>query len=64
MGRHALIEREKRRAEFSAGQFERRAELKRIIAAPSTEPDARARAVRRLAALPRTPVRPGGASAT
>ncbi|WP_184956813.1 30S ribosomal protein S14 [Paractinoplanes abujensis] len=41
------------RAELSARHFERRAELKRAIAAPATDPDARAEAVRRLAALPR-----------
>jgi small subunit ribosomal protein S14 len=53
MARRALIEREKRRADISARLFNRRYELKQIIAAPATDPDARADAVRRLAALPR-----------
>ncbi|MBU2668010.1 30S ribosomal protein S14 [Actinoplanes bogorensis] len=53
MARRALIEREKRRAELSARLFGRRAELKRAIAAPSTDPAERADAVRRLAAMPR-----------
>ncbi len=53
MARRALIEREKRRSELAGRYFDRRAELKRVIAAPATEPDERAEAVRRLAALPR-----------
>lgn len=53
MARRALVEREKRRAELSTRLFERRAELKRLISAPATEPDVRADAVRRLGALPR-----------
>ena len=53
MARRALIEREKRRAALSARLFARRAELKRVISAPDTEPGARAEAVRRLARLPR-----------
>ncbi|MCO8273760.1 30S ribosomal protein S14 [Actinoplanes sp. TRM 88003] len=51
MARRALIEREKRRAELSTRLFDRRAELKRTIA--TGDPDDRAEAVRRLAALPR-----------
>lgn len=53
MARRALMEREKRRAELGARLFERRAELKRIISAPSSGAEERADAVRRLAALPR-----------
>jgi small subunit ribosomal protein S14 len=59
MARRALIEREKRRTELAGRYFDRRADLKQVIAAPATEPDARTEAVRRLAALPRdsSPVR-------
>ncbi|MDY7085039.1 MAG: 30S ribosomal protein S14 [Actinomycetota bacterium] len=53
MARQALIEREKRRASLTARHFERRAELKRLIAAPATPPEERADAVRQLASLPR-----------
>ncbi|WP_067501137.1 30S ribosomal protein S14 [Actinoplanes sp. TFC3] len=53
MTRRALIEREKRRAVLSERHFERRAELKRLIAAPATTSGNRVYAVRRLAALPR-----------
>jgi small subunit ribosomal protein S14 len=53
MARRAMIEREKRRAALSARLFERRAELKRVISAPDTEPEMRAEAVRQLARLPR-----------
>ncbi|GID29783.1 30S ribosomal protein S14 [Paractinoplanes brasiliensis] len=53
MARRALIEREKRRASLTARHFERRAELKRLIAAPATSPEERADAVRQLASLPR-----------
>ena len=53
MARRALVEREKRRAELSTRHIERRAQLKRIISASGTDPDARADAVRRLTALPR-----------
>jgi small subunit ribosomal protein S14 len=59
MARRSLTERERRRAALVARHARQRADLKRVIAAPDTDPEVRADAVRRLAALPRdsSPVR-------
>ncbi|MGI5149639.1 30S ribosomal protein S14 [Plantactinospora sp. CA-294935] len=59
MARRSLVNRQARRADLVLRYAEPRAELKRIIAAPQTEPAVRADAVRRLSALPRdsSPVR-------
>jgi small subunit ribosomal protein S14 len=53
MARRALTEREKRRTALVARHAGARAELKKLIAAPGTEPQDRADAVRGLARLPR-----------
>lgn len=53
MARRSLTEREKRRTDLVTRHAETRAELKKLISAPGTEPLDRADAVRRLAALPR-----------
>jgi small subunit ribosomal protein S14 len=59
MARKSLSNRQERRAELVARHADRRAELKRIIAHPDTDPADREQAVRRLARLPRdsSPVR-------
>ncbi|MDQ7909945.1 30S ribosomal protein S14 [Phytohabitans sp. ZYX-F-186] len=59
MARRSLSERDKRRAVLVERYADRRADLKRLISAPGTDPDTRADAVRQLAALPRdsSPVR-------
>ncbi len=59
MARKSLINRQARRTELVARHAERRAELKRTIAHPSTNPADRDEAVRGLARLPRdsSPVR-------
>ena len=59
MAKLSLTEREKRRTELAARYRDRRRELKQLIAAPGTDGDVRADAVRRLARLPRdsSPVR-------
>ncbi|MCW6003378.1 30S ribosomal protein S14 [Micromonospora sp. CPCC 205371] len=59
MARRSLIERDERRAILVSQYAEQRAALKRLITAPDSDPDTRADAVRRLAALPRdsSPVR-------
>lgn len=53
MATKAKIAANERRKVIVARQAERRAELKRVIAHPSTDPDARAAAVTALAKLPR-----------
>jgi small subunit ribosomal protein S14 len=53
MATKAKIAKNEQRKVIVARYAERRAELKRIIAQPSTEPDARAAAVSALAKLPR-----------
>ncbi|MDG4793262.1 30S ribosomal protein S14 [Micromonospora sp. WMMD1082] len=53
MARKSLNNRQARRADLVARHAERRAELKRIIAHPGTDPADRDDAVRRLARLPR-----------
>ncbi|WP_328471471.1 30S ribosomal protein S14 [Actinoplanes sp. NBC_00393] len=53
MARRSLTEREKRRTELAGHYADRRAELKRLISAPGTDPGVRADAVRRLSSLPR-----------
>ncbi|TDB73130.1 30S ribosomal protein S14 [Micromonospora sp. KC723] len=59
MARKSLGNRQARRAELVARHAERRAELKRVIAHPDTDPAVRDDAGRRLARLPRdsNPVR-------
>ncbi|GIJ11412.1 30S ribosomal protein S14 [Micromonospora andamanensis] len=59
MARKSLSNRQARRAELVARHADRRAELKRVIAHPDTDPADRAEAVRGLARLPRdsSPVR-------
>ncbi|HET9518669.1 MAG TPA: 30S ribosomal protein S14 [Actinoplanes sp.] len=59
MAKLSLSEREKRRAALVARHAAQRAELKRLISAPGTDPETRAAAVRRLSTLPRdsSPVR-------
>ncbi|MEV4809785.1 30S ribosomal protein S14 [Micromonospora avicenniae] len=59
MARSSLVNRQARRAELVARHADRRAELKRAIAHPDTDPAVRDEAVRRLARLPRdsSPVR-------
>jgi small subunit ribosomal protein S14 len=53
MAKLSLTEREKRRAMLATRYADRRADIKRLIAAPGADPQARADAVRRLASLPR-----------
>jgi small subunit ribosomal protein S14 len=53
MARAALTQREHRRDALVTRHADRRIELKRAVAAPSTDPQARLEAVRSLAALPR-----------
>ncbi|MEU4689611.1 30S ribosomal protein S14 [Actinoplanes sp. NPDC023714] len=53
MARRGLIEREQRRAALVDRYAERRAGLKKTIAAPATGPAEREAAVRRLSTLPR-----------
>ncbi|HWS39239.1 MAG TPA: 30S ribosomal protein S14 [Actinoplanes sp.] len=53
MARRSLTEREKRRVRLTARYADRRAALKTVIAAPGTEPETRAAAVRELSTLPR-----------
>ncbi|MEU5562566.1 30S ribosomal protein S14 [Micromonospora musae] len=59
MARDGLVNRQGRRAELVARHADHRAELKRLIAHPDTDPVVRGEAVRRLARLPRdsSPVR-------
>ncbi|SIR20111.1 30S ribosomal protein S14 [Micromonospora avicenniae] len=59
MARDGLVNRQARREELVARHAERRAELKRAIAHPDTDPAVRDDSVRRLARLPRdsSPVR-------
>jgi small subunit ribosomal protein S14 len=59
MAKLSLTEREKRRTALAARYRDRRADLKKLIAAPGTDAEVRAGAVRRLASLPRdsSPVR-------
>ncbi|MGQ5265186.1 30S ribosomal protein S14 [Micromonospora sp. ZYX-F-536] len=59
MAKKSLVNRQTRREELVARHAERRAELKRMVAHPDTDPDVRAEAVRRLSRLPRdsSPVR-------
>ncbi|MEV4714717.1 30S ribosomal protein S14 [Micromonospora sp. NPDC049374] len=59
MARKSLVNRQARREELVARHAETRAELKRLIAHPDTDPDVRVNAVRRLGRLPRdsSPVR-------
>ncbi|WP_433531139.1 30S ribosomal protein S14 [Micromonospora sp. CA-263727] len=59
MARKSLSNRQARRTELVARHAERRADLKRTIAHPDTEPAERDEAVRQLARLPRdsSPVR-------
>ncbi|MET7749179.1 30S ribosomal protein S14 [Micromonospora sp. NPDC005367] len=59
MARDGLVNRQARREELVARHADRRAELKRSIAHPDTDPAVRDEAVRRLARLPRdsSPVR-------
>ncbi|MBQ1076174.1 30S ribosomal protein S14 [Micromonospora sp. C31] len=59
MARKSLVNRQARRAELVARHAGTRAELKRAVAHPDTEPGVRAEAVRRLGRLPRdaSPVR-------
>ncbi|MEU4778785.1 30S ribosomal protein S14 [Micromonospora sp. NPDC023633] len=59
MARRSLGGRQARREDLVARRAERRAELKRTIAHPDTEPAVREEAVRRLARMPRdsSPVR-------
>ncbi|MFF5219478.1 30S ribosomal protein S14 [Micromonospora sp. NPDC000442] len=59
MARKSLANRQARRAELVARHAETRAELKRLVAHPDTDPDVRVNAVRRLGRLPRdsSPVR-------
>ncbi|TDB92863.1 30S ribosomal protein S14 [Micromonospora fluostatini] len=53
MARTSLVNRQARRAALVARHADRRAELKRTIAHPDTDPATRDAAVRRLARLPR-----------
>ncbi|MDM4721212.1 30S ribosomal protein S14 [Micromonospora sp. WMMA1363] len=59
MAKKSLVNRQARRAELVARHARARAELKRLVAHPETDPDVRAEAVRRLGRLPRdsSPVR-------
>ena len=59
MAKKSLVNRQRHREELVARHAEARAELKRVVAHPDTDPDARAEAVRRLSRLPRdsSPVR-------
>ncbi|SCF04767.1 SSU ribosomal protein S14P [Micromonospora haikouensis] len=59
MARKSLVNRQARRAESVARHAGTRAELKRLVSHPDTDPDVRARAVRQLSRLPRdsSPVR-------
>ncbi|MFY1573526.1 30S ribosomal protein S14 [Verrucosispora sp. WMMD703] len=59
MAKKSLVNRQARREELVARHAEARAELKRAVAHPDTDPDVRAEAVRRLGRLPRdsSPVR-------
>ncbi|MCO1594055.1 30S ribosomal protein S14 [Micromonospora sp. RHAY321] len=59
MAKKSLVNRQARREELVARHAERRAELKRMVAHPDTDPEVRADAVRRLTRLPRdsSPVR-------
>ncbi|MDG4778918.1 30S ribosomal protein S14 [Micromonospora sp. WMMD961] len=53
MAKKSLVNRQARREELVARHAERRAELKRLVAHPDTDPEVRADAVRRLSRLPR-----------
>lgn len=53
MAKKSAIERQRRREVLVERHRDRRAELKRIISHPDTDPDERAEAVRRLQKLPR-----------
>ncbi|WP_433318375.1 30S ribosomal protein S14 [Micromonospora sp. CA-269861] len=59
MAKRGLVNRQARREELVARHAEGRAELKRLVTHPETDPEVRAEAVRRLSRLPRdsSPVR-------
>ncbi|MFC6017737.1 30S ribosomal protein S14 [Plantactinospora solaniradicis] len=59
MARRSLVDRQSRRADLVSRYATYRAELKRVITDPETDPAVRAVAVRRLSTLPRdsSPVR-------
>lgn len=59
MAKKSLVNRQNRREELVARHAETRAELKRAVSHPDSDPDVRAEAVRRLSRLPRdsSPVR-------
>ncbi|MEO3772029.1 30S ribosomal protein S14 [Micromonospora sp. B9E7] len=59
MAKKSLVNRQARREEQVARHAEGRAELKRLVSHPDTDPEVRAEAVRRLSRLPRdsSPVR-------
>ncbi|MGN9779676.1 30S ribosomal protein S14 [Micromonospora sp. H33] len=59
MAKKSLVNRQAHREELVARHAEARAELKRVVVHPDTDPDVRAEAVRRLSRLPRdsSPVR-------
>jgi small subunit ribosomal protein S14 len=59
MAKKSLVSRQARREDLVARHAQARAELKRVVAHPDTDPDVRAEAVRRLSRLPRdsSPVR-------
>jgi small subunit ribosomal protein S14 len=59
MAKKSLVNRQARREDLVARHAQARAELKRVVAHPDTDPDVRAEAVRRLSRLPRdsSPVR-------
>lgn len=59
MAKKSLVNRQARREELVARHAEGRANLKRLVAHPDTDPEVRADAVRRLSRLPRdsSPVR-------
>lgn len=59
MARRSLVNRQARRVDLVRRYAEPRAELKRVVTAPETDPAVRADAVRRLSTLPRdsSPVR-------
>jgi small subunit ribosomal protein S14 len=59
LAKKSLVSRQARREDLVARHAQARAELKRVVAHPDTDPDVRAEAVRRLSRLPRdsSPVR-------
>ncbi|MFI6784628.1 30S ribosomal protein S14 [Micromonospora sp. NPDC050276] len=53
MAKKSLVNRQARREELVARHAETRAELKRLVTHPDSDPEVRAEAVRRLSRLPR-----------